>query len=258
MKRKQLSNIYLIFVAAFLICPLIVTFIYSVFREWSEIIPKNFSLASYIELFRDHYFWLAILKSIIISIIPTFICMVITLLVMYICICYKPKYKKYFNVLCVIPYAIQGVILPNCILSIYGGTNIPIFNNNYFMIFGAYMIIVLPYVYQGIKNGVDSVDCLQLIEAAELLGCSKFQAFYKIIVPSIKKDLKLTILLIFSIIFGDFIVVNTLLGSQYETAQLYLYNQMKISGQQSSAIVIILFLITLTISIILLRNNDER
>ena len=38
-------------------------------------------------------------------------------------------------------------------------------------------ISILPYIYQGTRNSLRNVNARQLLDAAELLGASKAQAF---------------------------------------------------------------------------------
>ena len=62
-----------------------------------------------------------------------------------------------------------------------------------------------------------------------------------------------------AIIFGDFAIVNTLAGSHYQTAQVYLQKMLFQSGQLSSATIMILFLCTLIISLMvfLIKKRDK-
>jgi len=52
-----------------------------------------------------------------------------------------------------------------------------------------------------------------------------------------------------SMVFGDFVIVNTIGGSYFETASMYLLKIMAESGQLSSALIVILFLTTLLLSL---------
>src|SRR5699024_8236199 len=115
-----------------------------------------------------------------------------------------------------IPYGIQGVILAVSILSLYtsGGG---ILSNRILLLICAYCIIILPYMYQGIKNALLTIEVLPILEAAEILGASKVYAYFRIVVPSMMKGLFATMLLSTGILFGDFVLVNILAGSYYKT-----------------------------------------
>jgi len=56
-----------------------------------------------------------------------------------------------------IPYTIQGVILSVSILALYVA-NPTFLSNRIIMLIGAYCIIIFPYIYQGIRNGMRAVN----------------------------------------------------------------------------------------------------
>lgn len=116
------------------------------------------------------------------------------------------------------------------------------------MLVATYMVVILPYVYQGIRNNLHGVGAPRLIEAAQMLGASKFYAFFRVVIPNIMGGVTVSVMLAMAIVFGDFVIINTLAGGHFMTAQMYLYDVMKKSGQRTCAVIIILFLVTLIIS----------
>ena len=87
-----------------------------------------------------------------------------------------PKLEKYVEILCNIPYAIQGVILAVGIISLYSGK--PGFlSNRLFLLVGAYCIIILPYTFRGLKNTIGALNVKCVIEAAQVLGMFTTHAF---------------------------------------------------------------------------------
>ena len=245
--NKKSSKFAIIVIIAYLLIPLVMTLIYSLFEEWIDVLPKNFTLNAYIEIFTDSVFWVSVGRTVLISIVPIILCTVMVLLVLYVPSTYKPKRDKYVQILCTIPYAVQGVILPICVLSLYTSVPKP-FNNRIFLLISTYMIVILPYIYQGIRNNLQGIGAKKLIEAAQMLGASKFYAFFRVVVPNIMNGVTVSIMLAMAIIFGDFVIINTLAGGHFQTAQMYLYDVMKKSGQLTCAVIIILFLVTLLIS----------
>jgi len=252
------SSSIIVLISIYLILPLALTFFYSIFTEWNDILPKGFTLKYYAQLFSDSIFLEALGRTLLISILPILVTGIIILLAMYVIVVYNPKLEKYIQILCMIPYALQGIILSTSIISIYVGSG-SILSNRIFLLIGAYCIISLPYMYQGIRNSLTGVDAINLIEAAQVLGVSKLYAFFRIIVPNILPGITVSAMLSMAIIFGDFAIVNTLAGSHYQTAQVYLQKMLFQSGQLSSATIMILFLCTLIISLMvfLIKKKDK-
>lgn len=250
------DGLILFLVAAFLILPLALTFLYSVFTEWMDILPTGFTLQFYTSIFSDGSFLNALIRSIIISFVPVVLCSISILLVLYVITLYFPKLEKYVEIACNIPYAIQGVILAAGILSLYAGKP-GIISNRIFLLVGAYCIIILPYVFRGLKNTIAALNVKCIVEAAQMLGCGKLRAFFAVVIPQMKRGILSTMMLAFTMLFADFVVVNMIAGSAYRTAGIYLYQTMSKSGQTSSAIIVILFITTLFISTLTLLIQNK-
>ena len=256
LKTHFIDGFVLLIIASFLIIPLALTFLYSVFTEWMNILPTGFTLNFYAQIFSDGAFINSLLRSIIISFVPVCICTVALLLVLYVTTLYMPKLEKYIEILCNIPYAIQGVILAVGIISLYSGKP-GILSQRLFLLVGAYCIIILPYTFRGLKNTIGALNVKCVIEAAQVLGCSKLHAFFIIVIPQMKRGIISTMLLAFTMLFADFVVANMIAGSAFRTAGIYLYQTMSKSGQLSSAIIVILFVTTLIISTLTLFMQNK-
>ncbi len=256
LKTHFIDGFILLIIASFLIIPLALTFLYSVFTEWMSILPTGFTLGFYGDIFSDGAFINSLLRSIVISFIPVVICSVAILLVLYVTTLYVPKLEKYIEILCNIPYSIQGVILAVGVISLYSGK--PGFlSHRLFLLVGAYCIIILPYTFRGLKNTIGALNVKCVIEAAQVLGCSKLHAFFSIVIPQMRRGIISTMMLAFTMLFADFVVVNMIAGSAFRTAGIYLYQTMSKSGQLSSAIIVILFITTLIISTLTLIIQNK-
>ncbi len=254
MKREKW---FLFLVYSYLLIPLMATFFYSFFREWNSIFPSGFTFAFYEEIFKDMEFWLSIGRTIAIAGTSVFLCIVVVLFAMYVILVYHPKWESYMKLVCTLPYAIQGVILPICIIALYANAISP-FDNRILMLISTYCIVILPYVYQGIKNNLNGVPIRTILEASQMLGGGKGYTFFSIIVPNIKKGILVSSMLAIAIVFGDFVVVNMLAGTYFKTAQIYLYEVMKQSSQKTCAIIMVLFLITFLISFFVFKKDYKR
>ncbi len=80
---------------------------------------------------------------------------------------YFPKVDDFMKGLVLMPYAIPGVILATGLLRMYSGSVIPM----YAVLVGGLFIGSLPFLYQGVRSSLESVQTKKLMEAAEILGC---------------------------------------------------------------------------------------
>ena len=57
-KNKHVgAKLAIVIIIAYLLLPLVMTLIYSLFQEWVDIMPTGFTLGAYTELFSDPLFW---------------------------------------------------------------------------------------------------------------------------------------------------------------------------------------------------------
>ncbi len=252
MKKHSIGSVIIIIaVLIYMLLPLVVSVIYSLFTNWTGILPVGFTLQKYADLFADKAFLASLGRTIIICIIPIALTILLVLLALFVTTIYFPKLEKYVQIICMIPYTIQGVILSVSILSLYVN-NKSLLGNRIIMLIGAYCIIILPHIYTGIRNGMRAVNMPVLLEAAEMLGATKIYAFFRIIVPNIISAVVVSSLLAVGIIFGDYVLDRNLASSAFPNVQIYLYQAMKSDPMKSSAVFCVIMAVTFIISAIVL------
>lgn len=260
MKKKNIgAPLIIILVLIYLLIPLVVSIIYSLFANWTGLVPVGFTVKNYVDLFTDSNFLGCLGRTVIICIFPIVATILMVLLALFVTTIYFPKLEKYVQIICMIPYTIQGVILSVSILSLYVGSS-TFLNNRLVMLFGAYCIIILPYIYQGIKNGMNAVNMPMLLEAAEILGASKIYAFFKVIVPNILSAIIVSSLLAVGIIFGDYVLIRNLAGSSFPNLQIFLYQTMKSDSMKASAVFVVIMMLTFLITavVLYLKSREGR
>ncbi len=255
--KKILSHLWIAIVSILLLLPLILTFIYSFSQSWITILPKRFTLDFYSSVFGDPSFFPALFRGFLISLIPIVLMNAAVMLSLYYSILYDSRLGYLIQVLCLLPYSIQGVILATSIIGLYAGHQ-SFLSNRIFLLTMTYCIIILPYIYQSIRNSFYALNLKNIVEAGEILGAKKFQILLRVVLPSLKSGLFVSMLLSIALIFGDFAIIKIIAGNQYQTAQMYLHNTRNMPNQIASAIVSVMFLIVFVISslILMLKNDD--
>ena len=218
---KISANIVMTIVIIWLLIPLAATIIYSLFEDWTGIIPRGFTLANYQKIFSDTAFLTSMYQTVLVCVIPIVITIIVVLLALFVVTVYFPRLEKYVQILCMIPYTIQGVILSVSILILYARGS-SFLSGRMVMLIGAYCIIILPHIYNGIRNGMRAVNMNMLLEAAEMLGESKLKAFFKVIVPNILTGITVSSLLAVGLLFGDYVIIRNLSSSNVNNMQKYL------------------------------------
>lgn len=248
--KNRWPKVVVVLTIVYLFLPFLITGLYSVATKWSTtVLPEGYTLRYYVEIFADGRFWSALVRSVGICTVSVALTVVVMTPLVYVVRAFYPKWTGLLRAVTLLPYAIPGVISATALLGAYGGRGIPMVA----VLAGAYFVLLMPLLYSGISNAMDAIDIIPVSEAARVLGASTLQIFLRIIVPGVAPGILVSTLLSFSMLFGEFVVVNMLIGGSFETVQIYLYQIMKQTGHLSSALVLIYVAIIAAICVAVIR-----
>ena len=229
-------------IVGIMMIPILATFIYSISSRWgATILPDGFTLDWYINLLTDPRFLQAFGRSLFICVAALSLSVVLILPAIFVVFYYFPKLDRAMNILILLPFAVPPVVSSVGLLQLYADSETSLIGTPWILI-GTYFTIALPFMYRAIANSFDAINLHDLMDAAHLLGASTTKAFLLIILPNLKKGLMASLFLSFSFLLGEFVFANILVGTRYETLQIYLYNMRQTSGHFTSALVMTYFL----------------
>ena len=82
-KGKASANIVMVIVIVWLMIPLLATIIYSLFEDWTGIVPRGFTLANYQKIFSDPAFLTSMYQTVIVCAVPIAITILVMLLALF-------------------------------------------------------------------------------------------------------------------------------------------------------------------------------
>ena len=239
--------------------PLIYIFVISFFKSdgYGGMI-YTVSLQNYLQLF-DMVYIKIFMQSIIIAIIVTFICILISYPFV-IAISHKSKIiQKVLTTLVMIPF------LTNSLIRMYGwivllrksgvinsmllkfnliDNPLQLMYNNFGIIIGM-VYTLIPFMILPLYNSVASID-KSLLEAASDLGASKIKIFFNIIVPQTKSALFNGSLMVFTPALGYFFIVDVLGGGKIMILGNLIRNQFLTARNWPFGAAISVFLLLIT------------
>lgn len=235
-------------------CPILATLLYSFASHWgATILPDGFTFAWYQQLFSDIRFIYAFARSLIICLLTLLISLLVTIPLLFSVFYWLPSLKKVMNVIILLPFTIPPVVSSVGLLQLYSDRPLAISGTPWILL-TTYFTITVPFIYRAIANSFNAIALHDLIDAAKLLGANTCQAFCYVIFPNLRKGIMSSIFLCLSVLFGEFVFANMLVGTGYETLQIYLYTMRQTSGHFTSAIVISYFIFIFICSWLASRN----
>ena len=258
-KRSPLFHqlvVYLLFLI--LLLPLLGTLLYSLSTSWSaSILPSGLTFKWYLALWSDARFLAAFGRSLLVCFAALVLALVLILPLLFVVNYHFPKLDALMNVLILLPFAIPPVVSSVGLMQLFAGGPLAILGTPWILI-GTYFTIALPFMYRAISNNLQAINLRDLMDAAHLLGASTWRAAFMVVLPNLRKGLMVSVFLSFSFLFGEFVFANLLVGSRYETLQVYLYNMRNDSGHFTSALVISYFMFVLLMTWAANRLNKDK
>ncbi|MCG6269369.1 ABC transporter permease [Vibrio furnissii] len=229
-------------IVGIMLVPILATLVYSLSSRWgATILPDGFTLDWYLKLLSDTRFIEALGRSLLVCVAALALSTLLILPAIFVVFYYFPKLDRVMNLLILLPFAVPPVVSSVGLLQLYADSAVPIVGTPWILI-GTYFTIALPFMYRALANSFSAIHLRDLMDAAHLLGASTTQAFLQIVLPNVRKGLMASLFLSFSFLLGEFVFANILVGTRYETLQIYLYNMRQTSGHFTSALVMTYFL----------------
>ena len=222
--------------------PIVITLIYSLSAQWgAHILPSGFTLDWYLSLWSDSRFLAAFGRSLLVCLAALLFSLLLILPTLFVVFYYFPRLKGVMNMVILLPFAVPPVVSSVGLLQLYAGGPLPLVGGPWILIF-CYFTISLPFMYRALANNLEAINLPDLMDAAHLLGAGTSRAFLQLVLPNIRNGLLAALFLSFSFLFGEFVFANMLVGTRFETLQVYLYSQRTGSGHFTSAMVMSYFL----------------
>lgn len=241
-----------------LLLPLAGTLLYSLASSWSAtILPSGLTFKWYLALWGDPRFLQAFGHSLLVCGGALVLATVLILPLLFVIHYHFPRLDALMNVLILLPFAVPPVVSAVGLLQLYGSGPLPMVGTPWILI-GCYFTVALPFMYRAISNNLAAIHLRDLMDAAHLLGASTFQAAVLVVLPNLRKGLLVALLLSFSFLFGEFVFANLLVGTQYETLQVYLNNMRNSTGHINSALVISYFFFVLVMTWLATFLNKDK
>lgn len=251
---KFFRRLVLVLLLLFLLIPLFGTFLYSFSSEWTfSVLPKSLTLDWYRELFTDSNFIAAMLRTILLAAVGTIGSLILIVPTVFLLYVYYPRLLGLLDILVLMSFAVPAIISAMSLMSAYSSTGIPMLT----FVIGSYILGGLPMIQIGTRNALSAINARTLMESAAILGASKTKAFFKVIIPNVASGIIASALFRFATLFGEFGILNLLVGGSFSNIQMFLRQNMTRNGYYTSAIVVSYFVIVTIITIIGLNLTDR-
>lgn len=264
-----LNRVFMALVFLFLYAPIFVLIVFSFNNSQSRTVWNGFTLHWYVELLQDRQIMNALSTTLLVSLLATLIATAAGTLAAIGFFNMKKRWRTPLMTVNNIPMTnadiVTGVSL--CLLfvaffgewevfarwcnSVQGLFRLPVrLHMGFGTLLIAHITFNIPYVILNVMPKLRQMD-KNLIDAAQDLGCTWMQAFWKVVLPEIKPGIVSGALIAFTMSVDDFIISYFTAGSGASTLAMVVYGMTKRRiSPKINAISSLLFITVLTLLII--------
>ena len=258
-KKLDYKKLYLILIMAFFYLPIVYVVFFSFNASRSLTNFTGFSLRWYQKMFKTRSMMESIYYSTIIAVIATIVSTIAGTIVSIGLSKSSRLIKQVVSQVNNLPMLNPDIVTAIGLMLLFSTFNIP---TGFFTMLLAHIIFCIPYVILSIMPKLRQLDD-NLAEAALDLGCTPFQALYKVIIPQIKEGIVSGALVAFTMSFDDFVISYFTTGPGINNISTYVYATTKRINPSvnalSTLIVIAITIIMIFMNVIpLLRERRKR
>lgn len=247
-KGKVFQKAYLALIMLFFYLPIVYVIVFSFNDSKSLTTFTGFSLKWYEKMFSTRTMMESVYYSLLVAVIATIVSTIVGTIVAIGLSKSNKVIKEIVTQVNNLPMLNPDIVTAIGLMLFYSTLNIP---TGFMTLLLAHIIFCIPYVVLSITPKLRQLDD-NLAEAALDLGCTPFQALYKVIIPQIKEGIVSGALIAFTMSFDDFVISYFTAGPGINNISTYVYSSVKRINPSINALSTI---IVLSITIVLILKN---
>ncbi|MBP5278968.1 MAG: ABC transporter permease [Erysipelotrichaceae bacterium] len=260
-KKSWFSKLYLALIMAFFYLPIVYVVLFSFNASRSLTNFTGFSLQWYQKMFATREMMESIYYSTLIAVIATIVSTAVGTIVAIGLSKSSRLVKEVVTQVNNLPMLNPDIVTAIGFMLFFSTLGIP---TGFGTLLLAHIVFCIPYVILSVMPKLRQLDD-NVAEAALDLGCTPFEALYKVIIPQIKEGIISGALVAFTMSFDDFVISYFTTGPGINNISTYVYattKRINPSVNALSTIIVIAITIILIITNVLpmiraRRKNDE-
>ena len=231
--------IYSVLVVIYLFFPLAIIALFSFNSTPAISFPiRGLSFKWYIEVFNSPIFITALKNSLVVSVIATLLCMTIGTLAALVMTRYRFRSQGLVRGLFLLPLSLPGLFIGISLLAYFVSIRMKLSLGTVIV---GHLIYTLPYFFLVAATRLERFDRI-LEEAAQDLGCTPWQTFWKVNFPIIAPSIIGAATIVFALSFDEFLITFFVIGTE-STLPMLVWSMMRRSiDPRVNAISVILIL----------------
>lgn len=269
-KIKWYSKTYLGFIMAFLYVPVFVLIVFSFNESKSKTTFTGFTLKWYRALFQNQDIQNALINTLIVAAVSSVVAVIVGTAAAIGMSRMSKKMRKFLLNLTYLPMINPDIITGVSLMLLFTTTNVIFawvgnqfgadlsFQFGYGTLILSHITFNLPYVILNVRPRLRAMDP-NVYEAALDLGCTRAQAYFKVVIPDIAPGILAGFMTALTMSLDDFVISYFVSGSVSQTLPITIFSmtRRKVSPE-INALSTLMFLVILLVLVFINLSDNRR
>lgn len=207
--------------AIYLLLPLSAVLLSSFATTWTaNPLPDGYTLASWGEALANPRLQAAVARTFGLAVAVLLLDILLVVPAVYWQRVRNPRIRVVTELCAAIPFVLPFIVIAFGILKLTGFAIPSLLGTPPLLLLG-HAAIAFPFLYWSVDGAMAAANVVKLNEAAQMCGATPLQTLRHIIVPNIGPGLATGGMLVFATSFGEFALVQVLVGARFENVSLY-------------------------------------
>ena len=235
---------------AFVTIPIVAVVLYSLATRWTtSILPDGYTLDHWLAAFRDPRFLAVLARTFVLAVTVSVLTVALVTPAVYWQHVRNPRIRTVLGLLAGIPFALPYVVVGFGLLKATGDFA-PWLQGTAGLLLLAQVSVAFSFASWSIDASMAAANVVALTETARTCGAGLWQTLRHVILPNIRAGIVSGAILAFGVSFSELALVQILVGSRFETLELYMLNMLK-SADANFNILAVITMISFIITLVL-------
>lgn len=245
-------------IVAYIALPMTAVVLYSLSTRWtSNLLPDGYTLRHWREGLTETRLQQAVLRTTWMAAATLVLDVAIVVPAVYWQRVRNPRIRILTELSAAIPFVLPFVVIAFGILRLAGRYTPELLGTPWIILLG-HAAIAFPFLYWAIDGAMAAAGISRLNEAAQTCGATPVQILRHVVFPNIGAGLATGGMLVFATSFGEFALVQILVGARFENVSLYSLNLLTETSSQYeklAVLTVVVFVILFAISVAVVALN---
>jgi len=207
--------------AVYMLLPVLAVALYAFATRWTaHVLPDGYTWEYWRAALDDQRLFAVVARTLGLAAAVTVLDVLLVVPAVYWQWVRNPRIRVLLELAAAIPFVLPFVVIAFGLLTL-SGQIVPFLQGTVWLLGLGHAAIAFPFLYWAVDGAMAAANVPRLNEAAQTCGAAPLDILWRVVVPNIGPGIATGGMLVFATSFGEFALVQILVGNRFETISLY-------------------------------------